>query len=222
MRLPYVPSVTQSMRWQHPVDAAASGQARPARDAHQHPLLRQAPARRRPRRDEPGAVAAANSMRPTTGTSGARRRTAAVARCAREREVAAAARQLWDRDCGGLPVIDDRGHVHGMITDRDTCMAAMISGNAPRAHARCSRKPKATAGCAGDCPPWEDQTRRGGTGSTFFARAALHPRGGRQRRHATPWPRTPPSAYREVDRTRRAARYGLRHRCNHIAELPRP
>lgn len=36
-----------------------------------------------------------------------------------------AARLMWDRDCGALPVADG-GLVVGMITDRDICMAALI------------------------------------------------------------------------------------------------
>lgn len=35
-----------------------------------------------------------------------------------------AAQLMWDHDVGCLPVIDDQGHVAGMITDRDLCMAA--------------------------------------------------------------------------------------------------
>lgn len=35
-----------------------------------------------------------------------------------------AARLMWERDCGSLPVLDQNGRVLGMITDRDVCMAA--------------------------------------------------------------------------------------------------
>jgi CBS domain-containing protein len=38
----------------------------------------------------------------------------------------AAARIMWDRDCGAVPVVDDAGHPIGMITDRDLCMAAYL------------------------------------------------------------------------------------------------
>jgi CBS domain-containing protein len=31
---------------------------------------------------------------------------------------------MWDSDCGALPVLNVEGHVMGMITDRDICMAA--------------------------------------------------------------------------------------------------
>lgn len=39
-----------------------------------------------------------------------------------------AAQLMWEHDIGCLPVIDDQGHVAGMITDRDACMAAYTQG----------------------------------------------------------------------------------------------
>lgn len=39
-----------------------------------------------------------------------------------------AARIMWDRDCGSVPVIDAAGHVVGIVTDRDICMAAYFQG----------------------------------------------------------------------------------------------
>jgi CBS domain-containing protein len=44
-----------------------------------------------------------------------------------------AAQLMWDHDVGCLPVIDDQGHVAGMITDRDVCMAAYTQGAPLRA-----------------------------------------------------------------------------------------
>jgi CBS-domain-containing membrane protein len=47
--------------------------------------------------------------------------------CVRSSEsLSVAARVMWDRDCGAIPVVDDeRGkYVVGMLTDRDICMAA--------------------------------------------------------------------------------------------------
>lgn len=35
-----------------------------------------------------------------------------------------AAHLMWDRDVGCLPVVDDDGHLLGLLTDRDMCMAA--------------------------------------------------------------------------------------------------
>lgn len=39
-----------------------------------------------------------------------------------------AAQLMWDYDIGCLPVIDDQGHVSGMVTDRDISMAAYTQG----------------------------------------------------------------------------------------------
>ncbi|HEY0404696.1 MAG TPA: CBS domain-containing protein [Pyrinomonadaceae bacterium] len=49
--------------------------------------------------------------------------TGAVGSCGMETNLAAAARIMWDKDCGSVPVLDNDGHVIGMITDRDICMA---------------------------------------------------------------------------------------------------
>jgi CBS domain-containing protein len=47
-----------------------------------------------------------------------------VQSCTPETNLAAAAMQMWNGDCGALPVVDDEGGVLGMITDRDICIAA--------------------------------------------------------------------------------------------------
>jgi len=47
--------------------------------------------------------------------------------CAPTDSLAAAARLLWDRDVGVLPVVEG-GVVVGMLTDRDACMAAYTQG----------------------------------------------------------------------------------------------
>jgi CBS domain-containing protein len=49
--------------------------------------------------------------------------TTAVATTPPNANLARAARLMWDRDCGVLPVVDATGHVMGMITDRDICRA---------------------------------------------------------------------------------------------------
>jgi CBS domain-containing protein len=45
-----------------------------------------------------------------------------------------AAAIMWDFDCGVLPVVadEDPGHVVGMLTDRDVCMAAYTQGRTLR------------------------------------------------------------------------------------------
>jgi len=39
-----------------------------------------------------------------------------------------AAGKMWDEDIGCLPVLDAEGHVIGVVTDRDACMAAYTQG----------------------------------------------------------------------------------------------
>ena len=50
--------------------------------------------------------------------------TREVQTCTPETNLAAAAMQMWNGDCGALPVVGDDGKVVGMITDRDICIAA--------------------------------------------------------------------------------------------------
>ena len=38
------------------------------------------------------------------------------------------ARLMWELDCGAVPVVNDVGHLVGIITDRDICMAAYTRG----------------------------------------------------------------------------------------------
>ncbi len=44
--------------------------------------------------------------------------------CFLDTRLTAAAKMMWDSDCGALPVRNAQGQVLGMITDRDICMAA--------------------------------------------------------------------------------------------------
>lgn len=55
-----------------------------------------------------------------------------VAFCDVEDRLSEAARLLWERDCGAVPVVTRtaEGRVVGMITDRDVCMAAYTTGRA--------------------------------------------------------------------------------------------
>ena len=47
-----------------------------------------------------------------------------VGTCRPEDAMAAAARVMWERDCGIVPVVDEEGRVVGVVTDRDLCMAS--------------------------------------------------------------------------------------------------
>ena len=40
--------------------------------------------------------------------------------------LADAAKEMWENDCGALPVIKDAGKVVGILTDRDICMAGAM------------------------------------------------------------------------------------------------
>jgi CBS domain-containing protein len=48
--------------------------------------------------------------------------------CHADEPLAAAARIIWDHDVGAVPVVDLAGKLAGIITDRDICMAAYITG----------------------------------------------------------------------------------------------
>jgi CBS domain-containing protein len=50
-----------------------------------------------------------------------------VRSCSPHQSLADAARLMWERDCGSIPVQED-DRVVGMVTDRDICMAAYFNG----------------------------------------------------------------------------------------------
>lgn len=55
-----------------------------------------------------------------------------------------AAKMMWENDCGIVPVVDDDGHLVGVVTDRDVCMAAHFQGRTLAeipVHAFMSREP---------------------------------------------------------------------------------
>jgi len=54
--------------------------------------------------------------------------TSAVKSCGMDDNLQRAAQLMWEGDCGIVPVVDGDGHVVGMITDRDICMAAYTHG----------------------------------------------------------------------------------------------
>lgn len=51
-----------------------------------------------------------------------------VVTCRPEDDLGDAARKMWERDCGGLPVVDGDGRVIAMLTDRDALMDALHRG----------------------------------------------------------------------------------------------
>jgi CBS domain-containing protein len=54
--------------------------------------------------------------------------TRGVRACSIHDSLNAAARIMWDHDCGCAPVVDTHGKLVGIVTDRDVCMAAYTQG----------------------------------------------------------------------------------------------
>ncbi len=48
--------------------------------------------------------------------------------CRADEAMAAAARLMWEHDVGAVPVLDEKGKLVGIVTDRDLCMGAYFSG----------------------------------------------------------------------------------------------
>jgi CBS domain-containing protein len=57
--------------------------------------------------------------------------TSDVKSCSGDTDLAAAAKIMWDCDCGVVPVVDDERRVIGMITDRDICIATATRSAIP-------------------------------------------------------------------------------------------
>lgn len=55
-----------------------------------------------------------------------------VKTCLPENDLNRAAQIMWEADCGTVPVVDAKGIVRGMITDRDVCMAGYTKGKVLR------------------------------------------------------------------------------------------
>jgi CBS domain-containing protein len=43
--------------------------------------------------------------------------------CQPDSDLSAVTHVMWERDCGFVPVVDPAGHVAGVLTDRDICIA---------------------------------------------------------------------------------------------------
>jgi CBS domain-containing protein len=56
--------------------------------------------------------------------------TSDVRTCRPETNLAEAVKDMWEADCGALPVVNDEGRVTGIITDRDICIAVATRGRA--------------------------------------------------------------------------------------------
>jgi len=53
--------------------------------------------------------------------------TVNVQTCRPDNSLSIAAEKMWKYDVGCLPVVDGQGHVLGMITDRDICIAGYVN-----------------------------------------------------------------------------------------------
>lgn len=51
--------------------------------------------------------------------------------CGPDSKVPAAAWVMWEEDCGAVPVVDESGHVKGMISDRDITIATITLDRRP-------------------------------------------------------------------------------------------
>jgi CBS domain-containing protein len=51
-----------------------------------------------------------------------------VETCRADDSLAVAARKMWNRDIGCLPVLGVKGHLVGVVTDRDICMSGYTQG----------------------------------------------------------------------------------------------
>lgn len=57
--------------------------------------------------------------------------TAAPLTCGPHTNLAQVAHEMWQGDCGILPVVDERRNVLGVITDRDVCLASATRDRPP-------------------------------------------------------------------------------------------
>jgi CBS domain-containing protein len=48
--------------------------------------------------------------------------------CRMNDTLSTAAQLMWEHDCGVMPVVGEDGHLTGILTDRDICMAAYTRG----------------------------------------------------------------------------------------------
>jgi len=55
--------------------------------------------------------------------------TSDVKSCGLDTNLAAAAKIMWEEDCGAVPVTNESGRVVGVITDRDICIAGATRPN---------------------------------------------------------------------------------------------
>lgn len=70
--------------------------------------------------------------------------------CPEESCLDQAARLMWEFDCGIIPLVAGNGHLAGVITDRDICMAALTQGKPLHQIPVSSAMAKQVASCRAD------------------------------------------------------------------------
>jgi CBS domain-containing protein len=78
--------------------------------------------------------------------------TAAVITCLPSDSLNTAAQIMWDENCGAVPVVDERGLLVGMITDRDLSMACYTQGKSPDQASVASAMSRAVFSIGQDAP----------------------------------------------------------------------
>lgn len=70
--------------------------------------------------------------------------------CQPQTSVAAVTHMMWDHDCGLVPIVDAGGHVVGVVTDRDICIATATRRRLPESIPASEVMTKAIHTCAPD------------------------------------------------------------------------
>jgi len=77
--------------------------------------------------------------------------TREVATCYPEDPMYVPAHIMWDRDCGVVPVVDPyTGRLEGVVTDRDLCMAALLSDRPLSRMTVCQAMSRSAYSCSED------------------------------------------------------------------------
>jgi CBS domain-containing protein len=80
------------------------------------------------RRLAPRAACAGTTFAPSIGMKIIQMMTRAVKTCHPNDTLEHAAQLMWEHDIGAIVVVDDANQAIGVVTDRDTCMAAYLRG----------------------------------------------------------------------------------------------
>ena len=73
-----------------------------------------------------------------------------VVTCPADSTLDAAARLMWEYDCGAIPLVDHDGRLAGIITDRDICISAYTQGKPLAQVPMCTAMAKQVYACHAD------------------------------------------------------------------------